>query len=346
MIVNLQYLRGIAALMVVLFHVTDSSGRLGDALALPDFGIGQAGVDIFFVISGFIMWVTTCRRSDTAAGFLLKRLQRIAPLYWILTLALTGVAVLAPSLLHSTQFDFDHFAGSMLFFPVLHPTFGDYNPVLFVGWTLNYEMAFYLLFALALFLPVRARSEVLLSVIVLAVAAGYVFQPDGVAAFYTRPVVLEFAFGIVAGIAYMSAMTLGRSTALALLLAGALSLALFGTGDHSPLLDGLPAAMIVFGAAMVEKRGAPLFRSRLLLVLGDASYSVYLTHVLVLPVCQIVWKVGGLPTTGIWVGLYIAALTTACALAGIITYFCLEQPLLRLARTKVWRPAVKVALPD
>lgn len=347
MIVNVQYLRGIAAMMVVLFHVTDSSGRLGDTLALPNFGIGQAGVDLFFVISGFIMWVTTCQRSDTAVEFFLKRLERIAPLYWILTLALTGVAIVAPSLLHSTKFDFNHFVGSMFFFPVLHPTLGNYNPVLFVGWTLNYEMAFYLLFALTLFLPLKARPEVLLSALVLVVIAGHAFEPSGATAFFTQPIILEFGFGIVVGVVYMSSTTLKRPFALALLVCGAVALALLGEGDHSPMVDGLAAATIVFGAVMFEKRGSPLFRSRPLLTLGNASYSIYLTHVLVLPICQIAWKAVGLPVTGAWVvGLYVVALTAVCALAGTLTYFVVERPLLRLTRARVWRPDLKAALPE
>ena len=333
-------------MMVVLFHVLDAPGRLGEARVLPAFDVGQAGVDIFFVISGFIMWVTTCGRDETAAEFFLKRLELIGPLYWILTLALTGVALAAPSLLNSTQFDADHFAGSMLFFPVLHPTLGQYNPVLFVGWTLNYEMAFYVVFALALFLPVRTRLAALLAVLTVAAVAGLVFAPGGVAGFYTRPIILEFAFGIVAGVVYMSAATLGRQVALMVLLAGAAALAVFGEGNHSLLLDGLPAALIVFGAAMVEKQGGPLLRSRPLLILGNASYSIYLTHVLVLPICQIAWKILGLPVTGIWVGLYVVALTVACALAGVVTYFLLERPLLTLMRGGKATPVVKTALPD
>ncbi|MBO0662379.1 acyltransferase [Jiella sp. MQZ9-1] len=347
MIVNLQYLRGIAAMMVVTFHITDSPGRLGAALVLPSFSVGQAGVDIFFVLSGFIMWVTTARRSETPGGFFLRRVERIAPLYWLLTLALTAVALTAPSLLRATQFDALHFTGSMLFLPVMHPTLHLYNPVLFVGWTLNYEMAFYLLFAAALFLPQWARLTMLMLALTGLVLAGLIAQPTGVVAFYTQPIILEFAFGVLIGVLYQSAVSFRRTLALALLALGALALALASRGEHSPILSGLPATLIVLGAAMHEKKGAPLFASRPLLLLGNASYSIYLTHILTIPICQIVWQILGLPVNGAFVALYIATLTSACALGGIITYFILERPLLALTRgtKRARRPQLEPAGP-
>ena len=338
MIWNLQYLRGLAAMMVVVFHVTDSSGRLGEALVLPDFAIGQAGVDVFFVISGFIMWVTTATRPQSPGDFFFNRLERIGPLYWILTLALTAAALLAPSILRSTQFDYEHFAGSMLFFPVMHPTLGNYNPVLFVGWTLNYEMAFYLLFALALFLPARMRLPALIGAMSLAVVAGYVFGASGVAGFYTRPIILEFALGLVGGAVYLSSTTISRGVALTVFGSGMVFLFVLGTGEHSLLFAGIPAAMVVFGAAMAEKQRAPLFRSQPLLLLGNASYSIYLSHILVIPICQIAWSIIGLPVTGAWVAIYVAGMTSACAIAGIITYYGLEKPLLALMKSGLIRP--------
>ena len=145
---NIQYLRGVAALMVVLFHVLDSSGRLGEAVVLPAFPAGEAGVDLFFVISGFIIWHTSRDPGLTPGRFMTKRIKRVVPLYWFFTLAMAAIVIVAPSLLRTTVFEPMHVIASLAFVPYLHPTLHAYNPLVFVGWTLNYEMAFYVAFAL------------------------------------------------------------------------------------------------------------------------------------------------------------------------------------------------------
>src|SRR5215831_4540480 len=144
MILGLQYVRGIAAMMVVYHHTGFQIFKAGGHVGLPLWQLGAAGVDLFFVTSGFIMWVTTQDAHVTPAEFCYRRIVRVAPLYWLATLFLLGVSLAAPQLLGTTKFDPGHAMESLLFVPVEHPIFaGEALPFIIQGWTLNYEMFFY-----------------------------------------------------------------------------------------------------------------------------------------------------------------------------------------------------------
>src|SRR5262249_39672775 len=146
---SLQALRAVAALSVVLYHI-DFIGR------------GAFGVDIFFVLSGFIIChVTAADRQH----FLLKRLIRIVPLYWARTLVVCALALAAPRLLQTTSDSWMGLLKSLFFIPYEKES-GRVYPVLFLGWTLNYEMFFYVVFSIALAL--RPALAPLLSAGVLA----------------------------------------------------------------------------------------------------------------------------------------------------------------------------------
>src|SRR6185437_14170487 len=132
---NIQALRAIAALLVVFVHLAVPVAALGVA----PFGAG--GVDLFFVISGFIMVYTTVGRPISGAEFLGRRIVRIVPLYWLLTLAVFGIALIAPTLLQFTTASWGQLLKSLFFIPFAKAN-GDVQPVLFLGWTLNYEMFF------------------------------------------------------------------------------------------------------------------------------------------------------------------------------------------------------------
>ncbi|WP_102959347.1 acyltransferase family protein [Mangrovicella endophytica] len=330
MIVNLQYMRGIAALMVVLYHATENAARLGTN-QLTQLTAGAAGVDIFFVISGFIMWVTTSGRDIGSGEFMRRRLIRILPLYWAATLALAALAILVPQLLKSTTFELQHFLGSLFFVPVERPLTGGYFPVVFVGWTLNYEMAFYLLFAVSLLLPERHRAWPLVAVLVAAAAAGALLEPAGLAGFYTRPLILEFGAGVLIGVLYTSRIAVPRVVSLASFLVGLALLAALCMSEGGILIAGPMAALLVFGAVNLEKSSRP-WRIAPLYVLGNASYAIYLTHIVTIPLCQTLWRLAGLSADG-WHGLlYVAVTITASAVVGIATYYLFELPVDGLLR--------------
>ena len=117
----------------------------------------SGGVDIFFVISGFVMWGVTAGREGGSWSFFSRRLKRIVPLYAILTTVMLVIMLARPSVLLKSRFDVVHVVTSYLFIPWRHPVKGMFEPLLFQGWTLNYEMMFYAIFALILFAPMRFR---------------------------------------------------------------------------------------------------------------------------------------------------------------------------------------------
>jgi exopolysaccharide production protein ExoZ len=261
---SIQVLRAIAALAVVFFHLSPSAWTLG-----------AAGVDLFFVISGCIMG--TVGLKDDPGRFMAKRVIRIVPLYWAVTFAMCA-ASLVPGLFATFSFDLPRLLTSLFFIPFEDPQ-GKILPLVVVGWTLNYEMFFYLLFALGL----RLGRPVMLPLAIIGglTAAGWILEPQGtLSRFYTSTLLVEFAFGLL-----ISRAVFFRSGLLggALALAGFACLLSWGLGSDTPdwrvLYWGVPAAAIVAGFVAIERAGAfPALALRPLEKLGDASYSLYLTH--------------------------------------------------------------------
>src|SRR5579863_980395 len=138
----IQYLRGMAAVIVVLHHIFSTRGL--EYLFLPWFG--GFGVDIFFVISGFIMWQTTAAVEIGPVEFWRRRIIRIVPLYWIFLTVLLIAASLLPSVLYTTVINPESTIKSFLFVPYYHESQKIIAPILIPGWSLNYEMFFYFLF--------------------------------------------------------------------------------------------------------------------------------------------------------------------------------------------------------
>jgi exopolysaccharide production protein ExoZ len=306
-LVSVQYLRALAALAVVAFH----SGRATI--------LGQAGVDIFFVISGFIMWMVTAKPLGPAQ-FLWHRLVRIVPLYWIATLVM---AIHRSSPLSDT-------IGSLLFWPYRDAS-GEVWPVLVQGWTLNFEMFFYLLFAAALTIPRRFQLLSLTAVLCSLSAIGIAFQPHeaGLHA-YTSPLLMEFLAGVWLSEIVQRGKIPGVKIAIAMLFIGLLGFAVSLQGPTPELwrfiLWGGPSLLVVGGAIFIELgRGLPTIKS--LKLLGDGSYSIYLFHPFVL-------KSVATPLTGFPALVGVTAVVAAGAAVGMAAFYMLERPLLALLRRR------------
>lgn len=185
-LLGIQYLRALAAVAVVCFHAASKENL--------NFLIGEAGVDVFFVISGFLMVAITTNETNPLK-FVKNRIKRILPVYWIVTtVMLLGVIF---GLFPNARLDLWHVIASYLFLPAASPATGDIWPLLVPGWTLNYEMAFYALFAIALLISnERNRVALLISALIAIAVVGLVFSPQAVATrFYSNQIVLEFAAG-------------------------------------------------------------------------------------------------------------------------------------------------------
>jgi len=322
---SIQYLRGVAAFGVLAFHAADRAGWV--------FGVGAAGVDVFFVISGFIMWVVTCRRPPSPADFLKRRIERIVPLYWGVTLLVAGIAIAARGAFPAMQPTAAHIARSLFFVPHRDAT-GIIAPLIVPGWTLNYEMFFYLLFAAGLLAPARLRAWAVSAALVGLVA----IRPLGDAAnplwaTYTNPLLLEFGAGVWLGKAWSEDRLPGPAigwSLVALGAAGFAATALSGVDVERArlLLWGLPALLLVTGAIGIERAG-PVPNLWPLRTLGDASYSLYLVHGLAISAAF-----RGLQKAGVTSPPVLFALSIVVGVAGgLVTYQLVEKPLMKLFKT-------------
>jgi exopolysaccharide production protein ExoZ len=171
---TIQALRAVAALLVVVLHAFETWGeRVDPAAPGVSWDNGASGVDIFFIISGFVMVISSRRLVDRPGAwliFLRHRVVRIVPLYWLLTTAKIVAVMVLGGVVLRTSLDFKSVAGSYLFLPVTDSA-GHFRPVLPVGWTLTYEFLFYLLFAAALAIRVDVLRVIIPGLGMIAIAA-------------------------------------------------------------------------------------------------------------------------------------------------------------------------------
>lgn len=344
-LVGVQYLRALAAIMVVYFHATLRIPEYTSFLqvrswALDVSRLGINGVHIFFVMSGFIM-MATARRS-TPSQFLSRRLARIIPLYWLLTTLWAALIFLPPHFAANNPLSVSYYLQSLLFIYYIAPN-GALGPLLRPGWSLDVEMFFYAIFACALFAPHRWRLPIVCAVLTSAVVIGtYLTQDAPELWLITRPYVLEFCIGM-AIVQFTSRLTLGRPICVALVVAGFATLIGGWADTDNPFLRYiLPSSAVVLGVVVYEQRfGLPALR--LPTLLGDASYSLYLSHTFALGAAGLFWKRVGLHSPGAFMLIAIAA----CILLALAVYQWLEQPLLSwlaLRPVRDCRPGVS-ALP-
>lgn len=341
---GIQVVRALAALMVAIHHVQ------GDAAVIASrFGLNfspshvlpwMAGVDIFFVVSGFIMVHASQGLFGQPGGarlFLVRRLARIVPLYWAATLLFLLTLAVLPGALNSAPQSLWQVVASFLFLPATG-TGGAILPVYSLGWTLNLEMLFYGLFALGLALPPRASvamvTGLLLALVTANALAGPLPLPFG---FWGQPIVLEFAAGM--GIALLRAhgLQLGGTMRWGLVLAAFLVL---GTGQlldmaQTPfgqlLLRGGPALLLVAAAALGRGNTAPSALVRGLARIGDASYALYLVHPFAMRGLRELFLRAGIAQPE----LYVASALVLAILASLLVWRGFERPMTRLVRLRL-----------
>jgi len=282
-----QALRAVAAALVVVHHSISLWLKwIMNRPNAPHWTNGAAGVDIFFVISGFVMAISLpglAGKPNKAGVFLRRRFTRIVPLYWAaITLTLAQIKLNPAAALASVLTPW-RIAASYLFIPARNGN-GEMFPLVTVGWTLNYEVFFYLLFAAALALNVSPLA--FLTPVLTAVALVGMVRPATWPDFTTlaSPMVIEFLYGMV--LAHLATRRKLPGTAwAALLLGGGFVTLMLMPPSPAPwgfLAWGLPAAAMVVGAVALEGQlGGRL--PKWLLAAGDASYALYLTHNFLLP---------------------------------------------------------------
>jgi peptidoglycan/LPS O-acetylase OafA/YrhL len=338
----LQVYRGIAAVLVVMFHLNQMSAeRLNQVTFLNLFERGWSGVDYFFVLSGFIMVYvhrSAIGKKDQLKSFLVKRAVRIYPIYWIITLTVLCFFLVIPGLANKEDLSLGHIIVSLLLIPQKN------KPILDVGWTLIYEIYFYLLFSIGIWLKPK-HSVPILSGWLLVTILHYrkiVKFPDDF--FWLETVFgdmnLEFVLGCLAayivikynnkigkyrwilfGIANLGYVILGRLPGLGNL------------GFDRITTFGVLAVMLIIAATSIDLKDSPKIPA-LLIFLGDASYSIFLTHV---PVISAITKILQKPNLGKYFdGFFAPALVAVFAVVvGCIFYFLIEKPLTVFLRQNI-----------
>ena len=358
----MQGLRALAALMVVVHHAQNEAAILAARTGtefVPRHGLPwPAGVDIFFVISGFIIVHAAGSlygRPGARGRFVAHRIARLVPLYWLVTGLYLALGLAMPALLSGEGGapDLARSLASFLFWPMARPD-GAVLPLYGLGWTLNYEMAFYALFAVGLGLSRRGAVAWLVGALALVVLAGrWLPAPPVPLAFWSDPIVLEFALGAGLGLLRAEGLRLPAPARSVLAAAGLFGLAAAPTEPALRLLAwGLPAALLVAAAVLGRDRpeirpgerpeeradaargGWTAYALAAAERLGDASYALYLLHPFVLrAVREGLLRTGLAPLLGPWESLVLmVALTLPFAL---LAHHFVERPLTRLVRRRL-----------
>ncbi len=288
MLHSIQALRAIAASAVALFH---SIVLLNDALGLSFIkltytaGLGAAGVHIFFVVSGFIMMWTNQDTKRDWRSFLRKRFSRIYPSYWLIAALSIPLTLLIGQTLPG---DIEAWIGSILLLPK------GASAIIFVGWTLAYEVYFYIVFAalISLGLPLIQRAICMTVFFGASIFAGMIWPLPadllfGMPKLATNTLLLEFVAGAWIGWAAIRGIKVSTGLAALMIVAGlagfAASLWLDYNKYPAVILWGVPSILLVSGFVALEIRGLGHRLFRGLSGLGDSSYALYLIHAVLIP---------------------------------------------------------------
>ena len=337
----IQLQRMIAAITVVACHCTFyTSERLNN-----DFNIyseGSRGVALFFVISGFVMIISTQRRSSKNnewLTFILRRMARIAPLYWVITTVKVVALIVAANYVLHAELDIPYILKSYLFIPSLNLD-GEIKPLLGVGWTLVYEMLFYIVFSIALL--IRRDPFIVSTLVMLSFAIASLFKTDQwpvLAYFLADGIVLDFVFGMVVAKIVISGRKADPTVMICVLLLslillfapqGGITRFLEGVGvdtGRASLAVGILSALIIWSSAGLEDRLGK-FVPTPVLFLGAASYSLYLVHPMIGPIVpEVMNRLLPPSQTGAgWFAVSSATGVLASVGAAAIVYILFEKP--------------------
>ncbi|SMD20708.1 acyltransferase [Rhizobium sp. RU36D] len=336
---GIQALRGIAAIFVVVDHAISAliqKAGLDPGYETFAWSLGNVGVAVFFVISGFIM-IHTADLEFGAHGaprrFFTRRLWRVGPLYWLVTFIQA-----TKLLIDGTPPAPSEIAASLLFVPYIDGN-GLMRPIYPVGWTLNFEMYFYLFFAIALSLDRKIGLSFIFFVLSLPVAIGVlsgIQDPShgmmhGFLYFVCHPLILYFLAGILLGLARKKsgsrpgAALIGFATLAALVTTGQY---VQSTGSLKWFIWLVPVTLVVFAFASLRTLTPSLRPPGL--ILGNASYSIYLTHNFALGPYGNFW---GKYASSFGAPLFIIGAIIGCSSLGIMVHYLIEKPIAKLGHS-------------
>ncbi len=334
MIYSVQYLRGVAALLVVLHHIGLKERQYN--IGWSWLHIGYTGVDLFFIISGFIMCYTTDGKSIPFGKFLGARITRILPMYWLVTILALFIFIIKPELVNTSGGKTSIWASFTLI-----PNGDKY--LINNGWTLSFEFFYYIIFTCVLFFTNTYKIQFISVLICLLAIIGLLMHPENIYFnFMTNPVLLEFMLGMIAfhiikhrlcpnAMAYLS-ITIGASVLVYQNQHGLI----FDTPLGRVISAGIPFFMIFIGTVTLEdyftSNKNVFFKS--IEELGNSSYSLYLVHPFLLSLGTIIAKYLGLTKIPF---LFTTLLLSSSIIAGWLSYKMIELPLNRFIRNSIKR---------
>jgi len=327
---SIQLLRGLAAAMVVFHHSITVDKWLYNPLQGLD--SPQAGVDIFFVISGFIMLSSASR--DDWKNFIIKRMIRIIPLYWLANAILAAITYVRRGF---SSGDIPDIFLSILFIPHFSPVDPYYIwPFLTPGWSLNFEMFFYIVFAAALFFRNPWMTASCLGALVLA---GSMFNFQSAAGLtYTSPLLLEFLGGMLLARRLPALRSRNLSGLIVIGFAIILACNSFFRLDTGNFVGigrvacwGVPSLLIVAGFVSIEQR-LRSYHPGFFELFGNASYAVYLFQGFAIAVAAKFTKMTQVEGMSQFLIMSVTAFTLAFA-AGVAIHVFVERPLLQNLRS-------------
>lgn len=339
-------LRFIAAFSVLFGHLLMEAKKFGfldeaysTIYALP----WGSGVDVFFIISGFIIshvLMSAQPGTKDAKDFMVRRIIRVVPLYWFYTLLMVIAILLFSHLLRSSTVAPDHVLASLFFVPWPNPDRGNITPVLGQGWTLNYEFLFYLLACASVFMAAHLRKYFLTFCIVALYGAGLMLKGSHfIFDFFGSSIILEFAAGIWIHALFCKRPELPGWLCAVFVIS---ALILWPLGEYALPADefrfiarGIPAALFTIGIVFSRRMNAvqgPFAKTTELL--GDSSYSLYLSHPFVLVPLAAIYKHLGAGS----LALYMVPALILCLTASLVSYFLVEKTLIKLTRRAILPP--------
>lgn len=320
--VSIQWLRAFAVVMVIIFHVLLKAQILG--LTTLSFSQGAAGVDLFFIISGFIMVYITQNRKFSFIDFIKRRIIRIIPLYWILSSIAAIVYFYNPLLVNSHNGE-----TSILSSFTLIPIYGK-AMLLEVGWTLRFEFFFYTIFAISMYF-FRHNAWYCVLLLILTSAVSLLNIDNFYIQYFTNPIIIEFSLGIFSFHYFMKTK---NWLSLTFILMGFFLFIIFGIKNYGienrVIFYGIPMFLFFLGSISLESivSKQKTYLSHFFKYIGDASYSLYLSHTFTIAIIAKLYIQLGQDIPYLFFPLSVIA----SVLAGAICYEWIEKPITKLIK--------------
>lgn len=360
MICNLQFLRGLASVLIIFSHAHGLIRKRYEEIGLTDYFwtveqgyskvMGAVGVDLFIVLAGFIIFYTTWGKNSetTTLSFLLKRFIRIYPIWWV-ALAFTVLLSFLPG--SSSSLTLEEIVFSYLLFPY-YLSDGSLKPILEVGWTLYYIVFYYIIFSLLIRFPTQKLLKALSAIFLYFSLCGLLIDTNiPIIEVITNPRTLSFVIG--GWIAYIykckllkwsKLYTFTAGLACCVLLSAFIWIDAWRLNVHSLITRTSIASLIllIFLFDPVIKIWKP---TKFLNSIGEASYSVYLFHMFPIMLLSGLWKRGflhppeWLPGIIVWLSIVALGLISGC-----LAYRFIEKPSVELLRKQLLRSSSRKSI--